>query len=169
MASAPSQREPFRLASGGIIDRTRELRFTFDGKSYAGYPGDTLASALLANGERLVGRSFKYHRPRGIFSAGAEEPNALIEVDGKALGFTPAVIPNVPIGKRNVRVSMRGYLPVEREVEIRTNTQTDLRDLQLTPERMIDSYLEAYGEVLAEHGGVTLDDTASSYPAQVAV
>ena len=48
--------------------------------SYAGYPGDTLASALLANGERLVGRSFKYHRPRGIFSAGAEEPNALIEV-----------------------------------------------------------------------------------------
>ena len=48
--------------------------------AYAGYPGDTLASALLANGERLVGRSFKYHRPRGIFSAGAEEPNALIEV-----------------------------------------------------------------------------------------
>src|SRR4029079_8160090 len=64
----------------GVIDRTRSLRFTFDGKAYARYPGDTLASALLANGERLVGRSFKYHRPRGIFSAGAEEPNALIEV-----------------------------------------------------------------------------------------
>ena len=74
------EREPFRLASGGVIDRTRSLNFTFDGKSYAGYPGDTLASALLANGERLVGRSFKYHRPRGIFSAGAEEPNALVEV-----------------------------------------------------------------------------------------
>ena len=74
------EREPFRLASGGVIDRTRSLNFTFDGRSYAGYPGDTLASALLANGERLVGRSFKYHRPRGIFSAGAEEPNALIEV-----------------------------------------------------------------------------------------
>ena len=75
-----AEREPFRLASGGVIDRTRSLNFTFDGRSYAGYPGDTLASALLANGERLVGRSFKYHRPRGIFSAGAEEPNALIEV-----------------------------------------------------------------------------------------
>ena len=80
MARATPEREPFRLASGGVIDRTRSLNFTFDGKTYAGYPGDTLASALLANGERLVGRSFKYHRPRGIFSAGAEEPNALIEV-----------------------------------------------------------------------------------------
>ena len=80
MARGTPDREPFRLASGGVIDRTRSLRFTFDGKTYAGYPGDTLASALLANGERLVGRSFKYHRPRGIFSAGAEEPNALIEV-----------------------------------------------------------------------------------------
>jgi sarcosine oxidase subunit alpha len=80
MTSNPSQRQPFRLASGGLIDRTRELRFTFDGKAYGGYAGDTLASALLANGERLVGRSFKYHRPRGIFSAGAEEPNALAEM-----------------------------------------------------------------------------------------
>ena len=53
------EREPFRLTSGGVIDRTRSLNFTFDGKAYAGYPGDTLASALLANGERLVGRSFK--------------------------------------------------------------------------------------------------------------
>ena len=80
MARDLPHREPFRLASGGVIDRTRALRFTFDGKAYAGHPGDTLASALLANGERLVGRSFKYHRPRGIFSAGAEEPNALIEL-----------------------------------------------------------------------------------------
>ena len=80
MARGTPEREPFRLASGGVIDRTRSLHFTFDGKTYAGYPGDTLAAALLANGERLVGRSFKYHRPRGIFSAGAEEPNALIEM-----------------------------------------------------------------------------------------
>jgi len=72
--------QPFRLASGGVIDRKRTLQFIFDGKSYAGHPGDTLASALLANGERLVGRSFKYHRPRGIFSAGSEEPNALVEM-----------------------------------------------------------------------------------------
>ena len=69
-----------RLGTGGRIDRSKPLRFTFDGKSYYGYQGDTLASALLANGVVLVGRSFKYHRPRGILSAGAEEPNALIQL-----------------------------------------------------------------------------------------
>ncbi|MBB4065439.1 sarcosine oxidase subunit alpha family protein [Gellertiella hungarica] len=66
--------------SGGQIDRSRTLRFTFDGVAYAGHPGDTLASALLANGVRLMGRSFKYHRPRGPLSAGSEEPNALVEL-----------------------------------------------------------------------------------------
>jgi sarcosine oxidase subunit alpha len=71
---------PQRLASGGLIDRTKAIRFSFDGKSLQGLAGDTLASALVANGVRLVGRSFKYHRPRGIFSAGAEEPNALVEL-----------------------------------------------------------------------------------------
>ena len=80
MTARGADREPFRLASGGVIDRSGELHFTFDGKTYTGHPGDTLASALLANGERMVGRSFKYHRPRGVFSAGAEEPNALVEV-----------------------------------------------------------------------------------------
>jgi sarcosine oxidase subunit alpha len=65
---------------GGQIDRTKTLRFTFDGTSYQGHPGDTLASALLANGVRLMGRSFKYHRPRGPLSAGSEEPNALVEL-----------------------------------------------------------------------------------------
>ena len=65
---------------GGQIDRTRTLRFTFDGVSYQGHPGDTLASALLANGVRLMGRSFKYHRPRGPISSGSEEPNALVEL-----------------------------------------------------------------------------------------
>ena len=70
----------FRLSRGGIIDRSRTLSFTFDGERYCGYLGDTLASALLANGVRLVGRSFKYHRPRGILSAGSEEPNALVEL-----------------------------------------------------------------------------------------
>ena len=72
--------QPFRLASGGLIDRGQQLDFSFDGASYRGYAGDTLASALLANGVRLVGRSFKYHRPRGILSAGPEEPNALVEL-----------------------------------------------------------------------------------------
>ncbi|MEO9189757.1 MAG: sarcosine oxidase subunit alpha family protein, partial [Acetobacteraceae bacterium] len=69
-----------RLATGGLIDRSRTWRFRFDGHSYAGHPGDTLASALLANDVRLVGRSFKLHRPRGILSAGPEEPNALVEL-----------------------------------------------------------------------------------------
>ena len=72
--------QSFRLPEGGRIDRSKPLSFRFDGKSYQGYKGDTLASALLANGVHLVGRSFKYHRPRGIFSAGVEEPNALVQL-----------------------------------------------------------------------------------------
>jgi sarcosine oxidase subunit alpha len=68
-----------RLA-GGLIDRGRTLSFTFDGKAHTGHPGDTLASALLAGGTVLMGRSFKYHRPRGPLSAGSEEPNALVEL-----------------------------------------------------------------------------------------
>ncbi|MGQ0610505.1 MAG: sarcosine oxidase subunit alpha family protein [Paracoccaceae bacterium] len=66
--------------AGGQIDRAQTLRFAFDGRAYTGHPGDTLASALLANGVRLMGRSFKYHRPRGPLSAGSEEPNALVEL-----------------------------------------------------------------------------------------
>jgi sarcosine oxidase subunit alpha len=72
--------QSYRNAAGGLIDRARTLNFEFDGRRYAGHPGDTLASALLANGVRLVGRSFKYHRPRGVLSSGAEEPNALVEL-----------------------------------------------------------------------------------------
>ncbi|PTM39922.1 sarcosine oxidase subunit alpha family protein [Bosea sp. 124] len=72
--------QPFRTPAGGLIDRTQAQTFRFDGKRFEGYAGDTLASALLANGVRLVGRSFKYHRPRGILSAGPEEPNALVEL-----------------------------------------------------------------------------------------
>ncbi len=70
----------FRLAKGGLIDRSTTLDFTFDGKSFSGHPGDTLASALIANGIHLMGRSFKYHRPRGVIAAGAAEPNALVEL-----------------------------------------------------------------------------------------
>ncbi|MER8946001.1 sarcosine oxidase subunit alpha [Mesorhizobium sp. M0959] len=72
--------QPYRLVSGGLIDRAAPLAFRFDGKSFAGFQGDTLASALIANGVKLVGRSFKYHRPRGILTAGSEEPNALVEL-----------------------------------------------------------------------------------------
>ncbi len=71
---------PYRLADGGLIDRARRLAFDFDGRRLHGHPGDTLASALLANGVHLVGRSFKYHRPRGILTAGSAEPNALVEL-----------------------------------------------------------------------------------------
>jgi sarcosine oxidase subunit alpha len=72
------------------IDRSRPLSFTFDGKAFSGYAGDTLASALLAHGARMLARSFKYGRPRGIVGAGPEEPNALVQVETGAL-----TIPNL--------------------------------------------------------------------------
>src|SRR5690625_1762746 len=68
----------YRVQGYGRIDTGRPVSFTFDGKTYWGAQGDTVASALLANGVHLVGRSFKYHRPRGPIAAGSEEPNALI-------------------------------------------------------------------------------------------
>ena len=70
----------FRLPEGGRIDRSQRLSFSFDRRNYQGFQGDTLASALLANDVLLVGRSFKYHRPRGVMSAGVEETNALVAV-----------------------------------------------------------------------------------------
>ncbi|MGV3549856.1 sarcosine oxidase subunit alpha family protein [Rhizobium sp.] len=73
----------FRTA-GGIIDRNRPVSFTFDGKPFKGFAGDTLASALMANDELLVGRSFKYHRPRGVVTASASEPNALVTIGSGA-------------------------------------------------------------------------------------
>ncbi|WP_294228005.1 sarcosine oxidase subunit alpha family protein [uncultured Shimia sp.] len=66
--------------NGGLIDRSSRVNFQFDGKTYQGHKGDTLASALLANDVRLMGRSFKYHRPRGVMTAGSEEPNALMKL-----------------------------------------------------------------------------------------
>jgi methylglutamate dehydrogenase subunit C len=71
-----------RIAGRGIIDRNKPVSFSFDGRIYRGFKGDTLASALLANGVRVMGRSFKYHRPRGVLTAGFEEPNALVTVVG---------------------------------------------------------------------------------------
>jgi len=78
-----------RLSTGGrLIDRSRQVKFTFNGKSFKGVEGDTLASALLANGQTIMGRSFKYHRPRGVMTSGAEEPNALMGL-GKGAKFEP--------------------------------------------------------------------------------
>jgi sarcosine oxidase, subunit alpha len=79
----------FRIDGLGSVDRSRPLTLTFDGVAYQGYPGDTLASALIANGVHLVGRSYKYHRPRGLLSAGAEEPNALVSLARGPGRFTP--------------------------------------------------------------------------------
>lgn len=82
--------QPFRLERSARIDRESPIEFQFDGKRLAGYAGDTLASALLANGVRVVGRSFKYHRPRGVVGSGAEEPNALVQ-----LGRGATTVPNL--------------------------------------------------------------------------
>nr|WP_070959257.1 sarcosine oxidase subunit alpha family protein [Hyphomonas sp. Mor2] len=80
----------FRLETGGLIDRSSPVRFTFEGQKYTGFAGDSLASALMANGVSTIGRSFKYHRPRGILAAGLEEPNAIMQV-----GEGAHVLPNL--------------------------------------------------------------------------
>ena len=72
--------QSFRLENIGLINRSKKLSFKFNGKKYYGYEGDTLASALIANGIHLVGRSFKYHRPRGFFGAGVDEPYAIVQL-----------------------------------------------------------------------------------------
>ena len=89
--------QPCRLPHGGAIDRSRPLQFTFDGRQLVGYAGDTLASALLANGVRVVARSFKYHRPRGIYTAGEEEPCALVEIGEDETRVPTCRAPAVPL------------------------------------------------------------------------
>ncbi|TIP39710.1 MAG: sarcosine oxidase subunit alpha, partial [Mesorhizobium sp.] len=69
-----------RLPTGGRIDRSSEVNVQFDGRTFRAHPGDTLASALLAGGQRVIARSFKYHRPRGLIAAGVEETNALVHL-----------------------------------------------------------------------------------------
>jgi sarcosine oxidase subunit alpha len=80
----------YRLRFGGLIDRSRAIAFSFNGQALQGHPGDTLASALVANGVNLIGRSFKYHRPRGFFGAGSEDPNSMLAVRD-AYGYEPAL------------------------------------------------------------------------------
>lgn len=80
-----------RLAKGGRIDRSQPLSFTFNGQTYQGFAGDSLAAALLANGVDIVGRSFKYSRPRGIVAAGAEEPNAVLQIGSSEAAQVPNV------------------------------------------------------------------------------
>ncbi|MDH4563749.1 sarcosine oxidase subunit alpha [Pseudomonas sp. BN411] len=80
-----------RLPKGGRVDRSQSLTFTFNGQNYQGFVGDTLAAALLANGVDIVGRSFKYSRPRGIVAAGAEEPNAVLQIGSTEASQVPNV------------------------------------------------------------------------------
>ena len=102
---------PRRTDGGGSrINRDRGIRFTFDGKPYSGHPGDTLASALLANGVTLFGRSFKYHRPRGVLTAGVDEPNALVTVL-KGSGTEVQSFANHVIAERGVRHGHVVYVP----------------------------------------------------------
>jgi len=106
-----------RLQDGGRIDRSKPLTFTFNDESYQGYAGDTLASALIANGVDVIGRSFKYSRPRGFVAAGAEEPNAVVQ-----LGATEATqIPNVRATQQSlyqglVAASTNGWPSVETDL-----------------------------------------------------
>src|SRR5690606_28608098 len=80
----------YRLAAGGIIDRQRMVSFSYNGHQLKGYAGDTLASALIANGTGVIARSFKYHRPRGFYGAGMEDPNSMLAVRD-AYGVEPAI------------------------------------------------------------------------------
>ena len=101
--------QPNRLGEGGRIDRSRPLKFSFDGKTYAGFAGDTLASALIANGVALVGRSFKLRRPRGIVGGGAEEPNAVMQVGEGAAAEPNVLATQVELEQGLVARTTRGW------------------------------------------------------------
>ncbi|GGF24813.1 sarcosine oxidase subunit alpha [Aliidongia dinghuensis] len=107
----------YRIPGRGRIDYGKKVRFTFNGIAYDGFEGDTLASALLANGVHLVGRSFKYHRPRGILSAGSEEPNALVGTDRGAGRFEPNTRATVLEVFDGLRASSQNHWPsLERDI-----------------------------------------------------
>src|SRR5690554_7742265 len=121
-----------RLREGGRIDRARTLSFTYNGKRYQGHAGDTLASALIANGVDIVNRSFKYSRPRGIVAAGAEEPNTLVQL-GSA---DAAQVPNVRATQQAlfdglVSRSTNGWPNVQRDLMSRSEEHTS--ELQSRP------------------------------------
>ncbi|WP_117191715.1 sarcosine oxidase subunit alpha family protein [Rhizobium terrae] len=99
----------YRLASGGAANRGRSLTFTFDGRTYKGFEGDTLASALLANDQMLMARSFKYHRPRGVVTAGSAEPNALMTIGAGARSEPNARATVVELYDRLVAVSQNRW------------------------------------------------------------
>ena len=105
-----------RLVNGGFIDRDKPITFQFNGQSYIGYGGDTLASALLANGVKVFGRSFKYHRPRGVFTAGEEEPCALVEIGAGDARVPTSRAPTVPLSEGLVANSQNCWPSVSFDV-----------------------------------------------------
>jgi sarcosine oxidase subunit alpha len=108
--------QPNRLAHGGAIDRSGPIAFTFNGRRLHGYAGDTLASALLANGVAVVGRSFKYHRPRGIYGAGVEEPNAIVDLVHNGRHDPNAKATLVELAEGMIVRSVNCWPSVERDV-----------------------------------------------------
>jgi len=105
-----------RLKDGGRIDRTQALSFRFNGKKMQGYAGDTLASALLANGVSVVGRSFKLHRPRGIVGCGAEEPNAIMQIGDGATTVPNLRATQVELYDGLIASSVKGWPSVEFDI-----------------------------------------------------
>ncbi|WP_152046167.1 sarcosine oxidase subunit alpha family protein [Aureimonas psammosilenae] len=103
--------ERFRIPGAGHLDAARRFSFTFDGNRYEGREGDTLASALLANGVHLTGRSFKYHRPRGILGIGSEEPNALVEVRRDRARRQPNVRATMQVLYQGLRATSQNRWP----------------------------------------------------------
>jgi NADPH-dependent 2,4-dienoyl-CoA reductase/sulfur reductase-like enzyme len=101
---------PYRISGlGNLVDQGQSVDFTFNGNSYTGFTGDSLASALLANGIRTVARSFKFHRPRGIFSCGFEEPNGLLQLGEGAAAIPSVRAPLVPLIKGIQARSQAGW------------------------------------------------------------
>ncbi len=118
--------QPFRLAQGGRIDRARTITFTFNRRRYEGHPGDTLASALLANGVSLVGRSFKYHRPRGIMSASVEEPSAIIQLGSGAYADPNCKATQVELHDGLTAASLNCWPSVQLDFGVAGNLLADL-------------------------------------------
>ncbi len=110
-----------RLASGGRIDRSKPIKFKFNGKELDGYKGDTLASALIANGVDVIGRSFKYHRPRGIIGSGAEEPNAILQVGEGAKTVPNLRATQVELYDGLVAEAVNGWPSVDQDVGVINN------------------------------------------------
>ncbi|AXV16205.1 sarcosine oxidase subunit alpha [Neorhizobium sp. SOG26] len=111
MSAASKNLGAFRIKGAGRLTPARTARFTFDGKTYTAMEGDTVASALLAHGVHLTGRSFKYHRPRGILTAGPEEPNALLDVARDAARRQPNVRATVQEAFDGAKISSQNRWP----------------------------------------------------------